>query len=63
MVGKLPSDGCKTLGKVYSGEGSDHANAALQFQRWCPARPGVISAQSIAKSQSLYNIARTDYGE
>ena len=63
MVGKLPSDGYKTLRKVYSEEGPEHTNTALKFQRGCPARPGMMSARLIAKSQPLYNFARIDNGE
>ena len=51
-MGKLPSDGYKTLSKVYSGEGPEHTNAALEFQRRCPARPGMKRARLIATSQN-----------
>ena len=63
MVEKLPSDGYKTLRKVYSGEGPEYTHATLEFQRLCPARPGMMSARLIATSQPLYNFARIDNGE
>ena len=52
-MGKLPSGGYKTRSKVYSRELSEHTNAALEFQRWCPAKPRQHDAMPVITAHSL----------